>query len=93
MSAGRVWTYTHSDSITRHKGAAMIKVLCQTDFAANTKDFETFAADMAKLAYASQADTWTGIVEMFPDAEDRRAALCNALREQVHVTEIAIFKL
>lgn len=90
---GRIETYIHSDSITPHKGAAMIRVNCQTDFAARTDEFIDFAKLCASRAYAANADSYDAIVESFPDVEDVRKELARKLREQVDVDSIAIVRL
>ena len=37
---GRVEVYVHSDNCTENKGAAIVTVLCESDFAARTNVFK-----------------------------------------------------
>jgi translation elongation factor EF-Ts len=93
MKAGRIETYVHSDSITRNKGGAMVKITCDTDFAAKTETFVSFCQHIAKHAYASQCTSWDQIIELFPDDEIERIKLEKELREKIALVEVAILKL
>ncbi len=102
---GRIQTYTHSDSITPNKGAAVVKVECDTDFAARTGGFIAFAETVAKYSYGAcaqmvdksshgtGADAWETIVIIFPDLEELRVKLEKELKEKIRVTEIVILRL
>lgn len=49
---GRIETYIHSDSINQNKGGVMVKVSCESDFAAKTPEFIEFCQEVARLCYA-----------------------------------------
>ncbi len=93
MSTGRIETYIHSDTTTPHKGGAIVKVTCQTDFAAKTDEFIGFAEKVAKMAYGAGAASWDMVVECWSELEIERAALAKMLRETVTVPEIVVMKL
>ncbi|AFU88117.1 putative elongation factor EF-Ts domain protein [Caulobacter phage CcrColossus] len=98
MSVGRIASYIHSDKITPNKGAAVIKVTCQTDFAAKTDEFIAFADKAAKFSFASlvvanEVSDWSQVIESFPDLEEEREALSKKLKEVVTVEEIVILTL
>jgi translation elongation factor EF-Ts len=93
MSAGRIESYTHNDSITQNKGGAMVKVACETDFAAKTDEFIAFCVEAAKMAYAAGEESWAAVIEAFPFIEDKRVALEATLKEEIAVTRIAVFIL
>ncbi|AXQ68795.1 hypothetical protein HOU00_gp330 [Caulobacter phage CcrPW] len=98
MSVGRISTYTHSDKITPNKGAAVVKVTCQTDFAAKTDEFIAFADKVAKFSFASlvvagDISGWKQVIESFPDLEEERQALSKTLKETVTVEDIVILTL
>ena len=109
MSAGRIETYTHTDSITANKGGAIVKIGCDTDFAAKTDAFIGFSKQVAKFAYAAsaaaandddQADaadkagvTWEKITVLFPDLETSKASLEKDLREKIVISDIHIVRL
>ena len=90
---GRIETYIHSDSITANKGAAIVRVTCQTDFAAKTTDFIVFTKLVANRAYAASADVWQDVVNMFPEMETERTNLENILKEKIEITEAVVLKL
>jgi translation elongation factor EF-Ts len=90
---GRIESYTHSDSITQNKGGAMVKIECETDFAARTNHFETFSRQAAKYAYAAGEESWSAIIVAFPYMEVQRELLEKVLKEQVSISEIRILKL
>jgi translation elongation factor EF-Ts len=92
MRTGRIETYIHSDSTTQNKGAAVVTVLSQTDFAAKTDEFITFAKSAAKLAFAANTTEWAEVIEAFPHIEEERVALTKELRETILV-EIVLVKL
>ncbi len=108
MIAGRIESYIHNDNITKHKGAALVKVTCQTDFAARTDEFIAFARKVAKLAYAFGAGNaeegsasldWdellalAGTAEVAGSLEAERLELAKSLRETIAVREIVILLL
>ena len=88
--AGRIETYIHSDKSVPNKAGALVKVVCQTDFAARTDVFIAFAKKVAKLAFAAQAKDWADIVAMFPDLVGERDELNKAIKEKVAIEEIAL---
>lgn len=93
--AGRVGSYIHSDSVTPNKGGALVRVTCQTDFAARTDEFIAFVDYVAKRAYAAtladlKSDGWPRIVEAFPEAEEKRVALEKSLKESVKVDDYLV---
>lgn len=90
---GRVETYIHSDHITPNKGGAMVRVNCQTDFAARTNEFIGFSKLCALRAFASGADTYEMLIDVFPDVEVSRKEISKALRENIDVDMISIIKL
>jgi translation elongation factor EF-Ts len=90
---GRIEIYIHSDKSTPNKGAAMVKVTSQTDFAAKTDEFQAFAKATAVKAFAAKAESWADVVEMFPDIETDRVELEKTLREKISVDEISILVL
>lgn len=83
--AGRIETYVHSDSVTPNKGGTMVKVSCQTDFAARTDEFIAFCKRVAKMCYASAETDWEKVIEVFPDLETERATLSQTLREKIAI--------
>jgi translation elongation factor EF-Ts len=95
-NAGRIATYIHSDKSTANKGAAMIRLVCDTDFAAKTPDFVAFADRVAKLTYAAFAnnfdddESWEILVTVFPELEVERAELAAKLREKVSCDLIVV---
>ena len=90
---GRIETYIHSDSITQNKGGAIVKVECETDFAARTSEFVTFARRVAQYAYAADRESWNEITVAFPDIESEWERLSKVLKETISVSEIRILKL
>jgi translation elongation factor EF-Ts len=88
--AGRIESYIHSDKSVPNKAGALIRVACQTDFAARTDEFIAFSAKAAKLAFASGAETWDDIVAMFPDIETERDELQKVIKEKITVDQIAL---
>lgn len=102
MTAGRIEAYVHSDSITENKGAALVKVTADTDFAARTDAFKAFAHDVAMYTFgalghtrmvAAGHDMWNWVILKFPDMEDRRRALERELGESIKVTEFTILRM
>lgn len=90
---GRIETYLHSDTITENKGGALVKVTCDTDFAAKTPQFRQFAAKAAKFVFAANATSWADVVAHFPELDEERAELAATLKEKIEVSEIAILLL
>jgi translation elongation factor EF-Ts len=106
MTAGRIESYIHSDSITSNKGGALVKVLCQTDFAARTEDFIRFTKKVARMVYAyglggaTEDDvsiTWEEFVAAAGDAgvdlDKERELLSTKLKETVTITDIVVLIL
>lgn len=106
MSAGRIESYIHSDSITANKGGVLVRVTCQTDFAAKTDEFKAFSQKIARMAYAFGVGaaeeghaslTWDEFREQAGlasnDLEDERQALAQKLREKVEVQSIVVLLL
>jgi translation elongation factor EF-Ts len=105
MSAGRIESYIHSDNITPNKGGVMVRVTCQTDFAARTDEFVAFAKHVAVLAYAygagaqdsTETYTWDELRGVADPAGDplelERQGLEAKLKEKVTVEEIVVITL
>ena len=100
--AGRIETYVHSDSTTQNKGAVIVKVTSETDFAARTDEFKRFAHEVAKMAFGTLghtriffagSDVWAMMIAKFPDLETQRVSLERELRESVKVTDVALMRL
>src|SRR5208283_4074761 len=90
---GRIEGYFHGDAITPNKGGSLVRVLCETDFAARTDEFIAFAKYVAKMAYAASATDWQQIIAVYPDAADRLACLQTLLRERIEVSDILLLTL
>ena len=99
---GRIESYVHSDATTENKGAVLVKITTDTDFAARTPAFKEFARAVAMRAYAALPypraylagqDMWQVVIAMFPDLETQRALLEREMREKITVKEIAILRL
>jgi translation elongation factor EF-Ts len=90
---GRIEAYMHSDSTTQNKAGCLIKVTCQTDFAAKTQQFIEFSKEIAKYCFGSGSDKWEDVVAMFPELEIKREALAKELKEKVAIEEIVVVKL
>lgn len=90
---GRIESYIHSDSITKNKGGALVKVSCDTDVAARTGGMQHFAFQVAKYAYAANSTVWAEIIELFPDLEAGRLTVQKELKEKIEVVEISVMKL
>jgi translation elongation factor EF-Ts len=91
--SGRIECYMHSDAITPNKGGAMVRVICDTDFAARTTEFYLFARQVAKFAYASSATCWFDICAAYPEMVTKLAELRVLLGEDVAVTQIVVMKI
>ena len=100
--AGRIESYVHSDSTTENKGAVIIKLTTDSDFAARTAEFKAFAKQAAMMAFGALGhmrlflaaqDGWTMIIAKFPDLEDQRRALERELREAVQITQVTVLRL
>lgn len=90
---GRVECYRHSDSISQNKGGAMVRVLCDTDFAARTETFSLFAREVAKFAYAASAASWNDIVRAYPEMGVKLIEIRKTLLENVVVTDVVVLKV
>lgn len=90
---GRVESYIHSDSLTAGKGGCLVRVSCQTDFAARTDDFISFCRQAARQAFAAGAESWDEVSRIFPDAEAARIALEAGIKEKVTIGPICILRL
>jgi elongation factor Ts len=88
--AGRIESYMHSDMSVPNKGGALVEVNCKTDFAARTNQFVTFAKEVAKMAFASGADTWDNLIGAFPDLEDHRKEVADVIGERITVNRIVV---
>jgi translation elongation factor EF-Ts len=88
--AGRIETYIHSDKSVPNKGAAMVRVVSQTDFAARTDQFISFTKDVAKMAFASQAETWDDLIAAYPSLEVDRREVADVIREKVVIDQITL---
>jgi translation elongation factor EF-Ts len=91
--AGRIEVYLHSDSVTPNKGGCLVKVECQTDFAAKTNELINFSKICAKLCFASGQDKWLNVIEVFPELETSRTDLVKLLKETVTITDIVSLTL
>ena len=90
---GRIETYVHSDSITQNKGATIVKVVSQTDFAAKTPEFIAFCKKAAIMSHASNETEWEKVIALFPDLEEMRSNLASTLREKILVDTIVTVTL
>ena len=90
---GRIECYIHSDSITKNKGACVVKISTQTDFATKGDEFIEFCKECAKFAYAAQSENWIDVVELFPFLNENRDKLVKELKESIIIEEIKIFNL
>lgn len=90
---GRIECYIHSDNSTPNKGACVVKISTQTDFATKGDEFIEFCQKCAQFAYAAQSEKWCDVVEVFPFMQDRRDRLTKELKEQITIEEIKIFNL
>lgn len=105
MTAGRIESYIHSDNITPNKGGVLVRVTCQTDFAARTNEFIAFSKKVAVLAYAfgagaqgtAETYTWGELRGEAGPAGDsvelERQALEARLKETITVEEIVVLVL
>jgi elongation factor Ts len=91
--SGRIETYLHSDAITQHKGGAMVKVTCDTDFTARTNEFYLFCRKVAQMAYASDATCWVEVEAAYPLMVEDLAKIKAILKENIIVAEIKVMKL
>lgn len=91
--AGRIESYTHSDSIQENKGGCLVEVVCDTDFSARTDEFKAFAKKVAMMAYGFGSNDWLHLAGNFPQIEEERAELEKAIREKITVRTIRTVKL
>jgi translation elongation factor EF-Ts len=91
--SGRIECYLHSDAITPNKGGAMVKVVCDTDFAARTSEFFLFTRLVAQFAYAASATCWEDVARLFPEMGDHLDRIRKTLSEHVEVTEVVVLKI
>jgi len=89
---GRVECYIHSDNSSENKGGAIIKLSCDTDFAARTDEFIKFTKELAKLAYGAGKEDFISICEIFPQIKTWFVALKAELHENIEVLEIKVMK-
>jgi translation elongation factor EF-Ts len=90
---GRIDHYLHSDAVTRNKGGALVKIICDTDFAARTDEFIMFGSKVAKFAYAASATCWNDIAEVYPELAVEWEQLCKKLRERIEIVSVVVMKL
>jgi translation elongation factor EF-Ts len=102
---GRIESYIHSDKSTPNKGGVLVKVTCQTDFAAKTDEFKVFSKKVAMLAYAFAGEievdesttVWDELRKtagpMGDSLEIERQDLEKTLREKITVEDIVILVL
>lgn len=90
---GRIETYSHSDSITQNKGAAMVTVISDSEAGARTREFVKFTGLIAKYAYASSATCWFDIVQAYPTMLKELNDIRIALGEDIHVSRVVVMKL
>jgi hypothetical protein len=89
---GRIETYIHSDSLTSNKGGVIVKIACETDFAAKTQEFIEFCKSTARLLYAVDVngpvlDYESYIMEIDPDFRTRLGDLEKKLKEKIEIVE------
>jgi translation elongation factor EF-Ts len=85
--AGRV------DAAVGDGRAALVKVVCQTDFAARTEAFRAFATLAADAAVRHGNRHWETLTALEPRLDAERRALSRDLKETVEVAEIALLAL
>ena len=90
---GRIETYTHSDNTTPNKGGIIVKVECDTDFAAKTPEFIAFCRLVARRAYGASAVVWEDVTNAFPELADELNSLEKLLKEKIRISEIVILRL
>lgn len=91
--AGRIESYLHSDNMVKNKGGCLVRVTCETDFAARTDEFINFTKLVARMTYAANPKSWADVVEMFPDAAEKKAELEKLLKEKIELAEFTILNL
>ena len=95
---GRIESYTHSDSITENKGGSLIKLVCQTDFAARTDEFKSLSSYVAKMAYAAFASSvgsaeafrQQDLYDVFPEVKEKIEETSKLLKEEIKIFEIVV---
>jgi translation elongation factor EF-Ts len=92
-NAGKIEVYTHSDSTTPNKGGCLVRVLCQTEFAAKTDEFGGFCKKVAKMMYGFDKVEWKDLVAEYPEIEQERLNLEGTLKEKVWVDKAVILFL
>lgn len=90
LKAGRIETYIHSDNTTVNKAGVLVKVLCETDFAAKTDEFITFSKTIALYSCGIEATEYSVLISEYPEIEEQRVGLENILKEKVEVAEIML---
>lgn len=108
MANGRIQSYLHSDRSTENKGGCMVRVECETDFAARTPEFIQFTQEVAQVAYAvggltmpgdqrSQELNWnqiaTGGANLGRDLRALKALAEANLKEKITVAECVVMVL
>ena len=90
---GRIEPYVHSDSLTKNKGGVLVKIACETDFAAKTAEFVEFCKATARLCYAIDIsgpvlDYESYIMEIDPNFLIRKQELEKKLKEKIEIINI-----
>lgn len=94
---GRIETYIHNDSLTQGKGGVIVKIGCETDFAAKTPEFIEFCKTTARLCYAIDSTRKPGepiidyvslIGELSPIYSSDLAELKKNLKEEVVIVDV-----
>lgn len=92
-AAGRIESYIHSDGATDNKAGAMVRVLCQTDYAAKTQPFIDFCKKVAKMTCGFDVVSWPALVEAFPTIEKDREEISEKIGEEIKVVHVFTMKL
>lgn len=86
---GRIESYIHSDKVTQNKGAAIVKISCDTDFCAKTDPFVEFSKEVAKFSFAAKNESFDKVCELFP-LKEKLDILKKELGENIVVEDIKI---
>lgn len=87
---GRIEAYIHSDSSTQNKGGVIVKISCESDFAAKTQEFIDFCKLTARLLYATNTegpalDLVSNIMEIDPEYKSKLEELEKKLKEKIDI--------